>query len=257
VRPNISEFSYGYALTENLVRWSNAPIIAAPVFPSLIQEGRTGGGYDVKLDFESRPLFIQFKLSDCMRNRNAREFQLNLFTGSYYRMYLRPSRYSNQHTLLLALERGGNDVYYAAPAFHEAAELNNAYIRQQVLQSSVFIRPLTIGNLPNEEQHFVSFQLYSPQAYLFSRNPIPIEVTNFDTLSKNIAIQLQSQVSNIETSLNSILSLMRDIIGHYFQPQNFEELESNDFRRLPVAQQIAYLSRIFFECEMFLVQKKT
>jgi len=36
--PEISEFSYGFALTNELVGW--APVAAAPLFPSLIEEGK-------------------------------------------------------------------------------------------------------------------------------------------------------------------------------------------------------------------------
>jgi hypothetical protein len=46
--PEISEFSYGFALTNEIVGW--APVNAAPLFPSLIEEGRAGGGYDVALN---------------------------------------------------------------------------------------------------------------------------------------------------------------------------------------------------------------
>jgi hypothetical protein len=70
----ISEFSYGYALTEELANGSLGQLIAAHVFPSLIQEGRAGGGYDVQLPFRGRPLFLQFKLSDSMRTSRAREW---------------------------------------------------------------------------------------------------------------------------------------------------------------------------------------
>jgi len=62
MKPKISEFSYGYAFTENLVDWVGSLLAAAPVFPSLIEEGKANGGYDLKLQFGSVPLFLQFKL---------------------------------------------------------------------------------------------------------------------------------------------------------------------------------------------------
>lgn len=39
--PEISEFSYGFALTNELVSWSK--LTAASIFPSLIEEGKKGG----------------------------------------------------------------------------------------------------------------------------------------------------------------------------------------------------------------------
>ena len=59
MKPLFSEFSYGYAVTEDIVR-SNNPLKAAPIFPSLRNEG-TQGGFDVKLDLPGSPLFLQFQ----------------------------------------------------------------------------------------------------------------------------------------------------------------------------------------------------
>lgn len=59
---HFSEFTYGFALVNELV--SNKPrTVNVPVFPSLIMEGQTGGGYDVYLDRPGRPMFLQFKLA--------------------------------------------------------------------------------------------------------------------------------------------------------------------------------------------------
>jgi hypothetical protein len=62
--PEISEFSYGFALTNELVGWLELSV--APIFPSLIEEGKIGGGYDVKLDRPGAPLYLQFKRSEYM-----------------------------------------------------------------------------------------------------------------------------------------------------------------------------------------------
>ena len=61
-----TEFSYGFAVTHELVLQGSGNIFAAPEFPSLIREGQVGGGYDVKLNFGTF-LFLQFKLSEFMR----------------------------------------------------------------------------------------------------------------------------------------------------------------------------------------------
>ena len=125
--PDISEFSYGFALTQELIKIAD-PLRAAPIFPSLIEEGRAGGGYDVNLDIPGFPLFIQFKRSDCMKRRSAREaappFNLN---PPFYRMKITERSRSAQHEMLLDLDDGTNEVFYAAPLFHTVEELNAAY----------------------------------------------------------------------------------------------------------------------------------
>jgi len=69
--PEISEFSYGFALTNELVGWGS--LNSAPIFPSLIEEGKAGGGYDVYLDRSGFPLYLQFKRAECMFRKNARQ----------------------------------------------------------------------------------------------------------------------------------------------------------------------------------------
>jgi hypothetical protein len=66
-----TEFSYGYAFTENLIRSTASAPMGAPVFPNLIQEAQTG--YDIHLNFPGVPLFFQFKLPELMRKSTAYE----------------------------------------------------------------------------------------------------------------------------------------------------------------------------------------
>jgi hypothetical protein len=86
-----SEFSYGYCLTEDLVVGQNMPLTAAPVFPSLIEEGQTGVGYDVRFDRPGTPLFLQFKLVHQMVKANAKEAKQGHFQPPFYRMHLAPA----------------------------------------------------------------------------------------------------------------------------------------------------------------------
>lgn len=152
--PEISEFSYGFALTNELVGWT--AVAAAPVFPSLIQEGLSG--YDVKLEFPAAALYLQFKRSGCMRRKSAREikhFDLSIDVP-YYRFCITESNKSDQHELLLSLEQTGNNVFYAAPRFHTLSEINWAWQENAVASSSIFVAPQTIGAL-DEETHSVAF----------------------------------------------------------------------------------------------------
>jgi len=74
LRPiDLSQFSFGYALTEALVTGAPHGMAAAPLFPSLKKEGQPGGGYDVKLNVHGFLLFLQFKLTDRMERASAWE----------------------------------------------------------------------------------------------------------------------------------------------------------------------------------------
>jgi hypothetical protein len=60
-----SEFSYGFALTHELVNRFSVALAAAPVFPSLIKEGRSGG-YGAALPLSGWTVFLHFKVSQYM-----------------------------------------------------------------------------------------------------------------------------------------------------------------------------------------------
>ncbi|MFT6958911.1 MAG: hypothetical protein ACJAYC_003935 [Halieaceae bacterium] len=110
MKSQFSEFTYGYALTEEMSK--TYMFKSVPTFPSLIEEGRVGG-YDVSLDISGTPIFLQFKRSDYLSRANAKYY--SLFSSQYYRFNLHALKYSKQHNLLLALERKGQFVFYVAP----------------------------------------------------------------------------------------------------------------------------------------------
>lgn len=171
--PNISEFSYGFALTNELIGRPGAKVTAAPVFPSLYDEGQPGGGWDVRLDLPALPLFLQFKLSHCMKRGTAMEAKKGKLTPPFYRFYLRPPRFSNQHQLLLDLETSGQEVYYSAPAFHLPHELNDSFLSGTVRDRSLWIKPSEIGPLTDDRKHHIAFSLPTP--WFFCSEPRAIE----------------------------------------------------------------------------------
>ena len=60
-----TEFSFGYAFTENLIRGSASAPTGAPVFHNLVQEATLG--YDVRTNLPAVPLFFQYKLPELMK----------------------------------------------------------------------------------------------------------------------------------------------------------------------------------------------
>jgi hypothetical protein len=164
MQPNISEFTYGYALTNELMRRHRLNRAGAPSFPSLQQEGQPGGGYDVELPLIA--LFLQFKLSHYMKGGNSKH--AGVIGLPYYRAALRARKYSMQHELLLVLEAGANDVYYCAPRFHEFDELNEAFITRTVAARSIFFRPTDIGELPDDDEHFIAFKRNAARGFFCS-----------------------------------------------------------------------------------------
>jgi len=258
MQPNISEFSYGYAITEELIHWHGTTLTAAPVFPSSYQEGQQGGGYDVMLQRPGIPLFLQFKLSHCMVRSNAQESQSGLFTIPYYRMHIRPARYSDQHEMLLDLESAGNEVYYSAPAFHEPWELNEAYLNHNVRLRSVWIPPSWIGPLLDDGDHYVAFQ--HPGAKHLCSEPRPLEgKADFEDFTETILSELQrrgkvalqpQRLFELAEQLTVISQKRRDIPIDVYEATR-EEMQD----RRPI-EQIAFYSYMFFDTQLFIVHQR-
>lgn len=123
-----TEFSFGYAFTENLIRGSATAPTGAPVFPNLVQEAMLG--YDVQIGFPAVPLFFQYKLPELMTRASAFEIAGGLCPGltlEFFRITLMRRDVSDQHRLMIDWEgRYPGQVFYAAPSLRDCAAFNTA-----------------------------------------------------------------------------------------------------------------------------------
>jgi hypothetical protein len=251
-----SEFSYGYCLTEDLIVGQGTPITAAPVFPSLIQEGQVGMGYDVAFARPGIPLFLQFKLVHQMVRGTANEVKKGHFQEPFYRMHLRSKKISDQHESLLSLEQAGNEVFYVAPSFHTTADLNTNYAQRRVWNRSFRIMPSSIGPLPDEKAHHVTFRQPTGNWKFYSDDPTR-EGEGLSTERITAAIEtkiaergkrnLRDQVEELDVSLTDIVNT-RNKERSVRQRLDVGELIDRD----PL-QRVAYLARQFFDCQMLFV----
>jgi hypothetical protein len=168
--PEFSEFTYGYVLTDTLVRVVLPGLKRAPFFPSLIAEGSTGGGYDVQIPAFPLPLFLQFKIPQVITRRSS--LTPTGYWPPYYRLQLRTKK-PDQHSLLLELERREPLVFYVAPLFHTTADLDRHFVRKTAHAQSVFISPSAIGKLDSASHHVA----YQPGAatYWLHSEPHPLD----------------------------------------------------------------------------------
>ncbi len=155
-----TEFSFGYAFTENLIRSSSTAPLGAPIFPNLIQEGQWG--FDIKINFPAAPLFLQYKLPDLMKRGTAFEIaDLNCrgLTIPFFRIGMMRRDISRQHQLLMQLEsRYPSRVFYAAPCLDSALTFDRAYNKAEVASRSVFFSPTEIGPLPDNKVHSIAYK---------------------------------------------------------------------------------------------------
>jgi hypothetical protein len=232
-------------------------LTAAPVFPSLFEEGQPGVGYDVRLDSPGTPLFLQFKLVHQMVKANAGEAKKGHFQPPFYRMHLRPRQISDQHESLLALEQAGNDVFYVAPGFHTTVALNTAYAQRRVWDRSFRLRPILLGPLLDDKQHHVTFQqptgvwrFYSDEPSNEGRAPTTQEIAAHleDRIRERGRRNLRSQIEILDASLQTIVRT-RNIERNERERVDIDELGP----QVEPLRRVAYIARQFFDCQLFFV----
>ncbi|PRY94782.1 hypothetical protein BCF33_0381 [Hasllibacter halocynthiae] len=204
--PEISEFSYGFALTNEIVGW--LPLSAAPVFPSLIEEGKENGGYDVKLDKPGAPLYLQFKRADYMTRSSATEIKHYGLPLSlpFHRFPITQRKKSFQHTSLVELDDGTNLVFYAAPRFHMVSEINDAWRSVQVAGRSIFVAPSMIGLIHDDDKHHVA---YDAQHAYFCSEPKEISPLTASALGERILERVASDSRPVREQLPEWLGNIR------------------------------------------------
>ncbi|MGA2974012.1 MAG: hypothetical protein ABSF77_01750 [Spirochaetia bacterium] len=257
MKPLISEFSYGYALTEELAGGALGSLIAAPIFPSLIREGRAGGGFDVQIPAQGFPMYLQFKLSDCLLTAKAREW--NIWQRQYYRIHLHARNKSNQHQLLIDLETAGNNVFYAAPCFYTLDELNSAYLGSNVFADTAFFSPVDIGPLADRQEHYVAFTENNPQAVFCSKEPRYIQANPAKQFAQKLSTLFESKTNILDSAFfRKTVDLMRAVFeSTQLKLPKDEEISEHYGRltenRLQYASTAAYLSRAYLNAELYIV----
>lgn len=241
---DISEFSYGFALTNELIDVFGLAGYGAPKFPTQVQEGRTGGGYDVQLP--GIPVFIQFKRSAVLKRSNALDAA---FLGlPYYRFGIMPSSHSQQHQLLLDLESEDKFVFYAAPIFRKSHELDRFFVGKSVRQNSLFLKPSTVGKIGDSKSHTISFTNSGP--IVFRSEPILMERDDISLLFEQKYISDEKVAGNI-----SRRKLIEELVDIYSNRLGFLDSDLRQSLRAPSEerdpiQHLAYLARNLFNCEL-------
>ncbi len=254
---DFSEFSYSYAVTEELVTKNKAKVIGAPRFPSLYEEGKKGG-YDVNIPLSGKPVFLQFKLSEYLERTNARECSKGILPVPYYRMHLRPARHSDQHQLLLDLEKSGESVFYIAPEFHLLAELNQHYLRKCVIVNSAAFSPLDVGQLPDDDDHYIVFEKQKPLGLFCSNSTKEIPKTSLEGGLPSALRDVPSRELG-EEGLNNISKHMLSILENRaskpplsLKPSDIQEINNVVSDRSTI-EGLSYMSRTFFNAELVVL----
>ena len=264
--PDFSEFTYGFALTYELVNLSSLPLAFTPVFPSLLREGSAGGGYDVQIPAgSSTGLFLEFKACQKISRRraNIREVQNGMATP-FLRLPLRKERSYAQHDQLLKLDNAGAYVAYVGPAFAETVVLNDHFFNRRTAANSLWVRPSEIpSSFDRRRPHWLSFEPVPPfdwDFYSIEREQHG-EGADFRSFIEKLG-RLTVAQPNGPTLIVNYYERLRDLLREMVQETalgifHWEDSVYHVVDREPnVLRQIAFLAQTVFDCS-FLVASPT
>jgi len=217
-----TEFSYGYAFTENLIRSLAAAPTGAPVFPNLVQEAKIG--YDVKIELPAVPLFFQFKLPERMKKGTAFEIASGLCSGltiPFYRIALMRRDLSKQHSHLIDLEkRFPGCVWYAAPCIADIHAFNRCYGSGRVFEQTAFFSPTDIGPLPDNKQHTIAYRHDLSNAF-FCSDPQEVASSKFDDVRAKIEGHFtEKRYGHAPASARSVREEVEDMASREWRSQS-------------------------------------
>ena len=163
-----SETQFSFCFTFEYIK-RFFPFVPLPIFPNTVQEGRPGGGYDVRINGN---IYLQFKIPmgfyDSANNWNRKYWRV--FNGEYYKMKLETER--RQFSLLKALQSPLNEVWYVAPEFHTNAVLERHYVANSIVDHSAMF-PIESFPPAGAGKHYLVYHPAHNHGTLFSE---PIKV---------------------------------------------------------------------------------
>lgn len=253
MQAEFSEFSYGFAVVHELIRLLPVHLRAAPLFPSLRKEGQPGFGYDVHLNLPGIPIFLQFKLSERIVSKKAKEVAMGRMTPPYYRFHIRSTPWSLQHQALYNLaQQQANFVYYVVPAFYSLSDFDYYFLTRTVLQHSVLVSAADIGPLPFGDTHRVAFRPGHRSALLFSE-PKRLACSTADRIIQQLSAAVRSETTPFAVRIDPMLRMLRHILPVRGQLYLSFAAPPDLVDESPLAK-LARLVAIYLGCSLIIVQ---
>lgn len=252
MRSELSEFSYGFAITAELRDVLRPWAVEAPVFPTLRDEARLG--WDVKLPVVGRSLFIQFKVAEALTRPSASEWVYYL--TQYYRFPLHRLSRSDQHNRLRSLSQVEPFVFYVAPRFYRLEEFNGRYRSSTVVNDSAWIPVLSLPAVGDDKQHHVTYRT-GLDVRFGSPESGPIRRTFDGERWRNyVAHELETKKTSM--TVEGFSRLRAELLNALRREhaQHIPDLPMVGEEESQLLKDIAYLSRTFFGAEFFFVHER-
>src|SRR5262249_46323274 len=145
------------------------------------------------------------------------------------------------------------------PLFHTTAEFNQAYLSDEVLRRSIFLRPSAIGPLPDGNNHHVAFQTRKSWWFLSDprRGDVTLDDEAFDGDVRH-AINDRGATALTPVALQELLGKMAQIVDERSRERRRVNRSSLDLPAFDLSNtlwvgdpllHVAYVARTFFAAE--------
>lgn len=192
MRSEFSEFSFGFAFTHEYIN-RHPKLTAAPELPSLAKEGKPGGGWDLKLNYQGHAKFFQFKLSEYMLGNRAKHREQ--YGSPHYRFGVTPETRSDQHNMLRDLAKKYTDVHYVAPKFHTQQDFDDLFLGGVITDHSIWVPIKDLPSVVGNARHHLTFTHVESEA-TWQSDPVRLEgnfgsQTHYNRVNERSTINLQ------------------------------------------------------------------
>ena len=249
-----SAFSYGTALSWELVRAQDLEIAAMPLLPTAPEQEQSGD--DTGFRGAGSLVLLHFKAVEYMLTPRARGWAAH--EERFFRLTVPPRSHSSLHGLLRCLSQVETEVYYAAPAFHRQREFARDFALGRIVEESVFIPLSLLPDLSDDAPHYITYRRDLP-GFRWHAGPsdyFDVPVTGSDWLAHlRQLVQTPRQLG-----WRSLLKLRESLVACLeqttTQPRLFDELavSLDDVTPLAVLRDLRHLLLTHFQLQTFIVR---
>src|SRR5690606_27510589 len=143
-----------------------------------------------------------------------------------------------------------------APAFHQPAELNDAYLSHTVKDRSLWIRPSWIGPLPDDRDHYIAFRHPGPCIFrsegekpITPASAVDVRIRLQDVLAREGELRMLPDRLQVLAEHLAEIAEQHPTIPHTQRRETRERLADRN-----LVERIAFYSHVYLDAQFFLVQ---
>jgi hypothetical protein len=211
-KPAFSEKEYEFAFTHEFAISHQHFQDFTFTMPNLRQEAKSP--YDTRFDWNVEQFhfskFFQYKIADFITKPRKKDHDfINYFGGSYYTYPIKKRSISQQNVMLHLLSKGGEDVSYTSPLFHQRKAFIENFRNHKICENSISFDPGEIPLISDDEQHYISYDVMGTKGVIksdFKEIPLKKNIEKKEELKKTEEIINEIYFEKLFVKLNNIIN---------------------------------------------------